>query len=351
MNNLQLKLDLAINNGVTYLHQHQFPNGEFCCYIGHEDNLKDTIPYSTVFPTSLICYSLLNLQHLQKVKEIVGLSGTFLQFQSMRAGVWNNFTTWSPLFPLCPADVDNTSCASKVLTGIGREYPDNRDILLANRNNSGLFYTWYTLRPNTILNKDYWLLILREYKNPIGSLLFWHKFECNRNDVDAVVNANVLFYLGLDNATRPIINYLKDIIDKNKEGNCDLWYRNPFTIYYFFTRIYKEGIEELAPIKEPIIKRILSTSKEDGSFGESILDTALGIISLLHLNYYSKTVDQAISYLIKNQSPYGNWVRWAVFYGGPKQLSCFGSEEMTTAFCLEALALYQIELTKKHEDI
>jgi len=343
MNHLQAAAGEAIKKGITYLRQHQFPNGEFCCYIGHEDHLKDTIPYSTVFPTSLICYSLLKLSHFQEVKEILGLSGTFLQFQSMRGGVWNNFTTWSPLFPLCPADVDNTSCASKVLQATGREYTDNRKILLANRAKSGLFYTWYTLRPNTVQDKNYWMLLLREYKNPIGALLFWHKFECNRNDIDAVVNANVLFYLGLDQSTAPIVKYLLEIIANHKEEDCDLWYRNPFSIYYFFSRIYNEGIKELEPLKQPIIERIVSTVKADGSLGNCVLDTAFGIISLLHLNYQGSIVEQAVEYLMINQGLHGDWPRWAVFYGGPKKLSCFGSEELTTGFCLEALALYQIQ--------
>jgi len=335
-------IDQAIAQGVDYLHQHQFPNGEFCLYLGHEDNLKDTIPYSNMFSTSLICYSLLKLSHLPKAKEMLDLSGTFLQFQSMRAGTWNNFTSWAPLFKVCPADVDNTACASKVLQSLKRDYPMNRDIMLCNRNSKGLFYTWYTLRPNTTWNKDYWLLILREFKYPIQSFFFWSKFECNRNDVDAAVNANVLFYLGLDESTKPIINYMLNIIEQNKEADCDLWYRNPFTIYYFFSRNYKGGITALEPVKKPIIDRILATVQTNGSIGNSILDTALGIITLINLNYNSMVLTKAINHLLDHQTSYGNWARRAVYYGGPKKLSCFGSEELTTGFCLEALALYSL---------
>ena len=338
---LQSNIEKSILKGVQYLHQHQYPNGEFCCYIGHEDHLKDTIPQSQIFPTSLICYSLLHLQHLPEVKEILDRSAAFLQFQLMRAGVWNHFTSWSPLFKLCPADADNTSCASKVLQSLKKDFPNNEKILLANRSRSGLFYTWYTLRPNMVWIKDYWLLILREFKYPLQSLFFWKSFECNRNDIDAVVNANVLFYLGLNTATQPIVNYLLEIIDQQREADCDKWYRNPFTIYYFFSRIYKEGINALAPAAEKMEERILATSKINGSFGESILDTALGIISLVHLNHRSPSLDEAVNFLIEQQNSYGNWPRWAVYYGGPKKLSCFGSEELTTGFCLEALALYQ----------
>lgn len=334
-------IDQSILRGVDYLHQHQFPNGEFCVYMGFDDNLTHTIPYSNVFPTSLICYSLLHLRHLSKVKQMLELSSLFLQFQSMRAGVWNNFTSWNPLFKTCPADVDNTSCASKVLQELGKDYPENKNIILKNRNKLGLFYTWYTLRPNLIFDKNYWLLILREYKNPIKSFMFWHKFECSRNDIDAVVNANVLFYLGLNDNTKPLINYMINIIKQNKEDDCDEWYRNPFSIYYFFSRNYKKDIIELEPLKQPIIDRILETAKENGSIGASILDTAFGVISLLNLNYYSPIIEDAVAYLIKNQQDYGNWQRWVVYYGGAKKLSSFGSEEFTTGFCLEALALYK----------
>lgn len=345
-------LDQVIKKGALYLHQHQFPNGEFCCYVGNEDSMKDTVLYSSVFPTSLICYSLLQLKHIPEVNEVLALSASFLQFQSMRAGVWDHFTSWSPLFPLCPADVDNTSCASKVLQSLGKEYPNNREILLANRNKkTGLFYTWYTLRPNTVWIKDYWLLILREFKKPIQSLLFWHKFECNRNDIDAVVNANVLFYLGLNEDTKPIVNYLLAIIQNNKEEDCDLWYRNPFTIYYFFSRIYNDGITELEPARAAMIQRMLATVKNDGSIGKGILDTALAVISLIHLKHYSGILVKAIDYLVNKQTAYGNWPRWAVFYGGPKKLSCFGSEEMSTAFCLEAIALYQLNTAHINEGI
>jgi len=339
-----LALDQSLKRGAIYLHQHQFPNGEFCCYVSSEDHMKDTVLYSSVFPTSLICYSLLSLKHIPEVNDILQLSASFLQFQSMRAGVWNHFTSWSPLFPLCPADVDNTACASKVLQALKRDYPDNREILLANRSPSGLFYTWFTLRPNKVKIKDYWLLILREFKNPIQSLAFWHKFECNRNDIDAVVNANVLFYLGLQEETRPIVSYILEIIKNNNEDDCDLWYRNPFTIYYFFSRIYKNYNAELEPIRKPITDRILAAAKENGAIGESILDTAMAIISLIQLKQYSPIIEKAVDFLIGEQADYGNWPRWAVYYGGPKKLSCFGSEEMTTGFCLEAIALYQLEL-------
>ncbi|RQO69608.1 hypothetical protein DBR43_16175 [Pedobacter sp. KBW06] len=337
--------------GVKYLYDHQYPNGEFCCYIGDEDEMKMCITHSNVFPTSLISQSLLHLRHLPEVNQILEMAGAFLQYQSMRAGVWNNFTILNPLFPICPPDVDNTACASKVLQALNKGYQPNEEILLANRNKSGLFYTWFTFRPSLVPIKDFWLLNLRALKHPVSYLLFWRNTEAGRYDIDGAVNANVMFYLGLNEKTAPIVPYLLDIIDKEKEGDCDLWYRNPFTIYYFISRNYEAGIQQLEPAKEKMITRVVKTAKNNGAFGDGVLDTALGIITLINCGYYSPLLDSAVQYLISEQQSSGGWIRWAVYYGGPKKRLCYGSEEMTTGFCLEALSLYDKKIPDPHSQI
>ncbi|WP_159451740.1 hypothetical protein [Pedobacter africanus] len=307
--------------------------------------MKDTVPDNNIFPTSLICFSLLPLAHLDEVDEILQLTASFLQYQSMRAGVWNNFTKAHKYFKICPADVDNTACASIVLKRLQREFTNNEQILLLNRNNKGLFYTWFTFRPNKVWNRDYWMLILRELRFPLSSWIFWTKNEAGKYDIDGAVNANVLFYLGLKDSTRPIIKFIKDIILTNKENDCDKWYRNPFTIYYFFSRNYAAGLTELEAIKLPVTERILAKVQENGAVGNGVLDTALAVISLINLGYENNLVLRAaVNFIISKQEKNGEWPRWALYYGGPKKLQCYGSEEATTGFCLEALALYQKSL-------
>jgi hypothetical protein len=103
----------------------------------------------------------------------------------------------------------------------------------------------------------------------------------------------------------------------------------------------------LKPAADAIVERILLSLKPDYSLGESILDTALAVISLINCGYNSTILDQAITYLTSKQNRSGCWPRWAVYYGGPKKLRTYGSEEMTTGFCLEALALYKSLRTKQ----
>lgn len=344
-----LALDKAIKNGVLYLYDHQHPNGEFCCYISPDEDMKLAYADSSVFSTSLISNCILDLRTISEVNEILDKASGFLLYQMMRGGVWNNFTILNPLFPLCPPDVDNTACAAVVLKKLNKDYPNHLPLLLANRNKNGLFYTWFTFRPKFNRIKNYWLLSLREIKHPVGSFLFWTKTEASRYDVDAAVNANALYYLGLNEHTDVIVDYMLEVIAQNKEDNCDLWYRNSFTIYYFFSRNYNAGIKRLAPAAKSIILRILETVRPENAFGKSILDTAFGIISLINCGHKSDVIGKAVNYLLSQQDRSGCWPRCAVYYGGPKKLQTYGSEEMTTGFCLEALALYKLHFhTETH---
>jgi hypothetical protein len=85
---------------------------------------------------------------------------------------------------------------------------------------------------------------------------------------------------------------------------------------------------------------MLAKHRKNGSFGKSELDTAMAISSLIDLKYEGKELLQGINYLVDNQSINGNWKRWAFYYTGPTGHG-MGSEELTTAFCLEALARFR----------
>lgn len=334
----------AVTRGVEYLFHHQYPNGEFCAYIANDaPMLLWTATDSSVFSTAIISSSLLSLDEIPMVDEILKKSTFLFECQMERGGAWNHFTHRHDLRKLCPTDVDDTSCISAVFRarGINWPSPSNIPLLLANRAKNGLFYTWVVLRLRLIRNRSYWRLVLPELLRPIKSFLFWTSGEFSRNDIDAVVNANALHYIGENKHTKPVIDYLIKIILENREADCDTWYRNPLAVYYFITRNYYNGINSLEPIKTPVINRILNTAKPDGRLGENVLDTALAANSLMNLNYDGKELEMAIDFLISSQRRTGEWERWVLYWGGPKQLLGWGSEELTTGFCLEALARFK----------
>lgn len=340
------QLSTATARGLAYLQQHQFPNGEFAVYCAADAPMQGwTRPDSSVFPTALIASCLLPVAGLPQVDEMLTRATHFLRYQMNHGGLWNHFTELHRYRYLCPLDVDDTACVSALFRARGLDcpVPTNVPLLLANRNSQGLFYSWFLLRPRWVNNRTYWRVTLPELLRPVQSILFWYGVEASRNDVDGVVNANALFYLGDITETQPVIAYLLRIIAENKEADCDLWYRDPFFVYYFFTRCYHAGITKLEPLRTPIIARILAQAQPDGRLGHTLADTAWAVCSLLNLCSHPPELAAAVHYLLQAQQPSGEWPRWLLYYGGPKLLMGWGSEEMTTAFCLEALARYQAE--------
>lgn len=338
----KIAIEKSIAGGLHFLQQHQYPNGEFCVYVsGNDEMLGDARPDSNIFPTALIGASLLFLRQKPGVLSVLQKAAEFLRGQMGRGGTWNHFTNGHPLRAFCPQDADDTACVAHFLEAMEVSFPKEHtaSLLLHNRRKDGLFYTWFALRMKTNPQRLYWQLALKELKQPVKNLLFWQKMECKRNDVDAVVNANVLFYLGRRRETEAALAYLLRIVEENREDDCDKWYRNPFTVYYFFSRAYSAGLSELEPLRRPIIERLLDGANRNG-FGQTPLDTALAACTLMNLKYAGEALDSAIQTLLQTQLPGGCWPRYRLYYGGPKKTVGYGSEELTTAFCLEALERY-----------
>jgi hypothetical protein len=70
----------------------------------------------------------------------------------------------------------------------------------------------------------------------------------------------------------------------------------------------------------------------------------------LNFNYKCDELKNAVNFLIQNQSENGCWPRWIAYWGGPKKLQGWGSEELTTGFCLEAIARYKDFIVNKNHN-
>jgi hypothetical protein len=335
-------IEAAINRGVDYLSHHQYPNGEFCCYIAaDEPMLKWCVTDSTVFATMVVASCLLPLSKKIAVEPMLSKATNYVYNQMHPGGVWPVFSNRHLWHKIVPYDADSLAFASALLEDRSIQPPVNKPLLLANRTREGLFYTWFIFHPRLHTNRTLWRLSLRELKKPVTSFFFWRANECAHGDVDLGINANVLFYLGEIPETAPVINELIRVINEGREGDCDKWYRNPFTIYYLISRAYNRGVKKLQPVAAPIIDRIVATALPDGQLGKSVLDTAIGATTLINFGFGGEVLHEAINFLIKKQEPHGEWPRWLLYYGGPKLLQGWGSEELTTAFCLEAIARYK----------
>lgn len=342
----------AVWRGLSFLQRRQLPSGGFSTLTAQsvhgtneemetfeDGNRKGWVtedPHS-VFPAILIGLSLLHTAGVGCTDDILRRIADFLVDNRNPFGFWQHFTKEHILYSFHPCDVDDTALASDFLRRMGVPTPDNRQVLLRNKTRDGRIYTWFAFRKDLSDHPVYWYYSLREAKSPVKSYFFWKKLECKRDDIDAVVNANVLSYLGLRKETVPIIRWMDQVIAEGTEHRCDKWYLKKSAVHYFFSRTYHLDKAGMAALRNTIRERVLASFRDDGSVEHHPLDTALAVNTLFNLDCHGDVPPNAIGYLLEKQLASGSWAKRLLYHGGRKRIMGWGSEELTTGFCVEAL--------------
>lgn len=335
------ELDAGIERGLDFLDRSQLPSGEFKVFMSTDGNLeKDCVVDSSPFPTALIAYSL-GFADSFKAGAMLDKSLRFFLAEMEGPGLWRYWTKQHRYHSVIPPDLDDIACVSYVLRRHGVAFPPNGELIFANRNRKGLFYTWLTPRWPPPAGITFWRAVLRQWLNPVRLYYFWKLNESAPDDVDCVVNANVLFYVGESRATRAVVDYLLDVLRRGGEDCCDKWHLNRFTFYYVVSRNFHAGVSALESAREEVVGRIVGAANPDGSIGANALETALAVCALLNWKSSPPELERAARFLLAAQGAAGDWPRAALYYGGPKKYYGWGSEELTTGFCLEALLRYR----------
>jgi hypothetical protein len=324
------KIDVAISKALNFLAQNQLPYGEFKSYLSTDESMEGKCVFdSSPFATALILYCISFVEKLE-VREITQKTVQFLVEEKETSGLWRFWSSRNPKHKTLPPDLDDTACITYVLEQYYSPLlysfllGSNRKVLLDNRNEQGLFYTW---------------IVPSRHKN---NWVDW---------VDSAVNANVLFYLGECDETKAVCDYLNNLVLSNREKDSDHYYLSDLCLYYFMSRAYFHGAFSLKEAKGAVSNKTVSLQQEDGSFGDD-LSTALAVCTLLNYQYSDETtIDSAIQILMERQQG-GAWSKiamwtdrfWTEGLGetGDCLVGYWGSEELTTAFCIEALAKYQL---------
>jgi hypothetical protein len=339
LTNNRSELETAIAQGIDFLYVKQLPSGTFRIFCSPhpllEENCKED--YST-FQTAQISYCL-SFAKSANVEEILTKAIRFLLGEMQDGGVWRYSCSPNPDY--LPPDVDDTACISFVLKQHGISLPDNTGVMLGNRAAQGLFYTWVLPRLTWTTDASFWRVALRQLLKLRQLCWFFRVTECKPNDVDPVVNANVLNYLRERPETLPIIRYLIQVIEEQAEESCDRYYGSRFSFYYFLSRNHASDIRGFEPVGDTIVGRIKSHAHPDGVIGSHILHTALAACALMDWNDHSTVLDDAIQAILRARQPSGGWQKFPIYFSGRSKKLVWGSEEITTGFCLEALSRYR----------
>jgi hypothetical protein len=297
----QGQLAPAVRRGLRFLQDNQLPYGEFRTYASPSPDLDVTYFDSSVFVSTFVVYSIMDID-CPWVTTMIDRAISFLAREMKGSGMFEYYASRN-VRSIGP-DLDDTACASVALQGIHPHVADgNIGRFLANRDEAGRFYTW------------------------VGGA----KVE---NDVDSVVNANVVLYLGDRDETEGACRYLVDTIESNREGDSYRYYLEDTTLYYAVSRAFARGASSLGGARTAIIESVLRRGRDDGSFGNE-LATACAVCALANFEYSGITrLRSAARYLEGQQGVDGSWRRVAMHC---QPGTYYGSEELTTALCLEAL--------------
>lgn len=330
------QLDEAIEGGVRFLRQRQKPDGSFSVYYSLDHTFEcGCTDDLTLFGAAMVAHCLGHVDSTEAQTIIDRSVALFLN--EMRSGVWRYWIRRHPYYKNIPPDVDTTSCVSIVLKRQGVHFPDNRAVLELNRDGSGMFFTWIKPRVRMTLNPMYWGIIFPQIIKPIRSLLYWRVFNARPSDKDGLINANVLMYLGVNTFTFPIAEFLCDSLAKGEEETCDKWYRNALLFYYFTSRALCSLLAEKDDVSATIVERTIGKLRAESA----PLNLAFGICALITCGADAPELSEAVQHLLDIQDRDGSWAACPMYYDGPRRLGAFGSEELTTGFCLEALARYR----------
>jgi hypothetical protein len=181
------------------------------------------------------------------------------------------------------------------------------------------------------------------------------------NDVDAVVNCNVLNYLGKTGqlegsfGKNGALNLLRHVIKKERWSRAGLYYPNRFFIHLSISKVFPYFEEELEPEIIAIKKHLLRSQKPDGSFEsrrkvnkkDLVQSTIYATLAMLNLKEAGEdipmvNIQKSIEFIISQRNEENFWKGGVFFSGGTvvRNVLYFKSEAYTTALAAQCLQKY-----------
>ncbi len=329
--------DPAILRAVAFLRSRQLPHGEFVTLLGADRRMSEPAFDSSPFVTSFVLYGLTHLER-GSVGDLVAKAVSFLRSEMEFGGVWRYWSSRQHKHRRLPPDLDDTACISFALKSAGHPPPDNGWAFRANRDAAGRFKTWVFVTRHNRLDLRFALaravgfcqarLRTRSVPAPGSEDPRFRVMHIDRDDVDPVVNANVLLYLGERPDTLPAAALVSETVLDAPAG-WSLYYEDPLALYYAAARAFRHSSPRLSRLREHVAARITERAANPERLDP--LQAALAASALLTFAPASALAGELVRFIRESQRPDGGWNAYP-FY------NVWGSEELTTGLCLEVVA-------------
>ncbi len=330
-----MRFDQPIVRAVAFLRNRQLAHGEFVTLVGADRQMSDPAFDSSPFITSFVLYGLAQLERAL-VEDVVSKAASFLFAEMECGGVWRYWSSRQHKHCRLPPDVDDTACISYALESAGYRPPNNEWAFRANQDSVGRFKTWlfvtrrncFALRFLTARSVGFCQARVRTrtVATPPAEDPRFQIMHIRRDDVDAVVNANALLYLGERPDTLAALEFVVEkVLDESAAWS--LYYEDRLALYYAAARAFRHSAPRLALVRDHIVARISERRLERFS----PLQAALAASALLTFEPASTAAANLLGFIVDTQRSDGGWDAYP-FY------NVWGSEELTTGLCLEVLA-------------
>lgn len=269
-----------LEKALRQLQQFQNNDGSFSCYqkiIIGAGNEQWTESFPVPFITASVLCSLINIRH-KLADEIARKGRGFLMPLQEYGGLWR-YWKHSPYVDCVPPDADDTCLSSffiKAHTGIA---PENLHWLTENQNEAGMLLTWFTPQPRFKKYPALYAELLHDAPNYKATI---EKGYLHPDDWEVSVMANILLYLGENQATFSSINYIVDCLSGDKPFEKQ-YYKNDTIIWYHVARAFENGVHSFRQLKEAAYRNLHHKVQAD-FHGDNLLESILAAITLTYFN-------------------------------------------------------------------
>jgi len=294
----------AIDRALAFVARGQLDSGLFPTLASSDPDLTGGTLVDSVYLTTYIVHALAQARPDPARAHVLRSAARAILNQGDPGGLWRFFGRRSAN---PPPDFDDTCCALVALRQC--DHPTD----------------------STVDN------LLEPCAFPAGGYGTWIDPRLNHpRRFDAGVNANILLYLTM--AGRPfeaLAGYLVEVSSRRQLSKLSTYALSDPPVIYMLMRAFRHGpAPGLARLTPLVTKTLLAQQRPDGSFGHE-LETALSVTALLDSGHRGPSLDAATRWLLARQLPDGRWPARTFFCDFLP--TYYGSEELTTALCAEAL--------------
>jgi len=186
------------------------------------------------------------------------------------------------------------------------------------------------------------------------------------NDVDAVINANILYYQTVKGDAKKGAGYESAkqlfvfIANKQRWNKAGHYYPNTYHFHYAISRLVSAGDTSLNKVANQMLVYISKTQKKDGSFesrkrlnkSDVLQSTTYALQAMLNLkegglNVPKELVDKTMDYILSHRIAKDGKTYWeggVYFSGGTviRNTLYYKSDAYTTAIIFQALQKYKL---------